>query len=324
MQERINKVVVIGAGAVGCSYAFAMVNQAVAEEIILIDKNEKKAEGEAMDLGHGVPFSPSSTIIRNGTYADCQNADLVVISAGLPQKPGETRLDLLDKNIKVFKFIVQNLLDAGFSGIILVASNPVDILTYAAFKVSGFPPERVIGSGTVLDSARFKYMLGQYLEVDARNVHAIIIGEHGDTELPVWSQASVGVESLDKVLRRRGDPNDREVLESIFNSVRGAAYEIIARKGATYYAIGLCLTRITRAIFNNENSILPVSCYLTGQYGQSDIYMGVPAVVSRSGIREIIEIDLNETEALQFAQSADVLHESIRSIRASVELIKNR
>ena len=322
MQERINKVVVIGTGAVGCSYAFAMVNQGVAEEIVLIDKNEKKAEGEAMDLNHGVPFSPSSTIIRNGTYADCQNADLVVISAGLPQKPGETRLELLGKNIKVFKSIVQNLLDAGFDGIILVASNPVDILTYAAFKASGFPPERVIGSGTVLDSARFKYMLGQYLEVDARNVHAIIIGEHGDTELPVWSQASVGVESLDKVLHRRNDPNDQTVLESIFNNVRGAAYEIIARKGATYYAIGLCLTRITKAIFNNENSILPVSCYLTGQYGQSDIYMGVPAVVSRGGIREIIEIDLNETEAQQLAHSADVLRESIQSIRASVELIK--
>ena len=315
MHENINKVVVIGTGAVGCSYAFSMVNQGVAEEIVLIDVNEKKAEGEAMDLKHGIPFSPSRTVIRSGTYEETRQADLVVIAAGLPQKPGETRLELLDKNIRVFKSIVNNLLNAGFDGIILVASNPVDVLTYAAFKESGFPCSRVIGSGTVLDSARFKYMLGEYLEVDARNVHAIIIGEHGDTELPVWSQASVGVETLDKVLRRRNNPKDRKALENIFGSVRGAAYEIIERKGATYYAIGLCLTRITKAIFNNENSILPVSCYLDSQYGQSDIYMGVPAVVNRSGIKELIEIDLDETESHQFDHSAAVLRESIRSIQ---------
>ncbi len=320
MHEMINKVAVIGAGAVGCSYAYAMVNQAVAEEIVLLDVNQRKAEGEAMDLNHGVPFSPSRTVIRSGTYEDTKNADLAVISAGLPQKPGETRLELLDKNIKVFKSIVRNLLDAGFDGIILAASNPVDVLTYAAYRESGFPSARVIGSGTVLDSARFKYMLGAYLGVDARNVHAIIIGEHGDTELPVWSQASVGVENLDKVLRRRNNPKDKEELQNIFNNVRGAAYEIIERKGATYYAIGLCLTRITKAIFNNENSILPVSCYLNGQYGQSNIYMGVPAVVSRGGIKEIIEIDLDANEERQFDHSAAVLRESVKSIGVAARL----
>ncbi len=322
MHAMINKVAVIGAGAVGCSYAYAMVNQGVAEEIVLLDVNEKKAEGEAMDLNHGVPFSPSPTVIRSGTYNECKNADLAVISAGLPQKPGETRLELLDKNSRVMRSIVGSLLGAGFDGIILVASNPVDILTYAAFKESGFPSGRVIGSGTVLDSARFKYMLGRYLEVDPRNVHAIIIGEHGDTELPVWSQASVGVESLDKVLRRRGNPRDRAELEDIFKQVRGAAYEIIERKGATYYAIGLCLTRITKAILSNENSILPVSCYLDGQYGQSDIYMGVPAVVCRGGIRELIEIELDETETRLFGHSASVLRESIRSIQGAAEPLK--
>lgn len=316
MHEMINKVVIIGAGAVGCSYAFSMVNQAAAEEIILIDVNERKAVGEAMDLNHGVPFSPSNTVIRSGTYGDCKNADLVVIAAGLPQKPGETRLELLDKNIRVFKSIVGNLLHAGFDGIILVASNPVDILTYAAFKESGFPSGRVIGSGTVLDSARFKYMLGHYLGVDSRNVHAIIIGEHGDTELAVWSQASIGVENLDKVLRRRNNPKDKAELDKIFINVRDAAYEIISRKGATYYAIGLCLARITKAIFNNENSILPVSCYLENQYGQRDIYMGVPAIVNRSGIKEIIEIDLDDNETRQFNYSAAVLKEQIKSIQA--------
>lgn len=314
MTIKTNKVVIIGAGAVGCSYAYSMVNQGVAEEIILIDVNDRKAEGEAMDLNHGIPFAPAHTKVRSGDYSDCAKADLVVITAGLPQKPGETRLELLDKNAKVFKSIVKSVMDTGFDGIFLVATNPVDVLTYVVYKESGLPAHRVIGSGTVLDSARFRYMLGEYLGVDSRNVHAAIIGEHGDTELPVWSQASIGIESLSKVLERRNNPRDKEELNRIFESVRDAAYEIIDRKDATYYGIGLCLTRITTAIFNNENSILPVSCLLNGEYGQSDLYIGVPAIVNRNGIKEVIEIELNDTEREQFNHSASVLRRSIESL----------
>ena len=314
MNDKTNQVVIVGAGAVGCSYAYSMVNQGVAEELVLIDIDQKKAEGEAMDLNHGIPFSPAHTVVRTGTYEDCKHADLVVITAGVPQKSGETRIELLDRNIRVFKDILRNIVDTGFSGIILVASNPVDILTYAAYKESGLPSNQVIGSGTVLDSARFRYMLGKYLGIDPRNVHANIIGEHGDTELPVYSQASIGTENLVRFLERRKKLDDKEELDKIFKNVRDAAYEIINRKGATYYAIGLCLTRITKAILNNENSILPVSCLLQNHYGQSDIYMGVPAIVNRTGIKEVIEIDLDETEKSQFEHSAKVLRESIRSI----------
>jgi len=314
MGNKTNKVIIIGTGAVGCSYAYSMVNRGVAEELVLIDVNERKAEGEAMDMNHGIPFAPAHTKVRSGTYQECADAELVVITAGLPQKPGETRLQLLDKNVQVFKTIVKNIMDTGFDGIILVATNPVDVLTYVVYKESGLPAHRVIGSGTVLDSARFRYMLGEYLGVDSRNVHAAIIGEHGDTELPVWSQSSVGFESLSKVLERRNNPKDKEALDTIFKNVRDAAYEIIDRKGATYYGIGLCLTRITTAIFDNENSILPVSCLLENKYGESDLYIGVPAIVNRNGIKEVIEVELNETEREQFRHSASVLRKSIESI----------
>ena len=208
------------------------------------------------------------------------------------------------------KSIVKEVLANGFDGIFLIATNPVDILTYVVQKESGFPSNKVIGSGTTLDTARFKVLLGEYLGVDSRNVHAIIIGEHGDSELPVFSQASIGTENLEKVLKRRNNPKDKENLEQIFINVRDAAYEIINRKGVTNFGIGMCLTRITKAILNDENSILPVSCLLEGQYGQSDIYMSVPAVVNRSGIKEVIELDLDEKEQELFKKSAEVLKET--------------
>ncbi|WP_211746594.1 L-lactate dehydrogenase [Paenibacillus sp. Marseille-Q4541] len=314
MGNKINRVVLVGTGAVGCSYAYSMINQGIAEELILIDVNASKAEGEAMDLNHGMPFAPAPTKVRSGTYQDCGQADLVVITAGLPQKPGETRLDLVDKNAKIFKSIVRDIMDSGFDGIFLIASNPVDILTYVTWKESGLPKERVIGSGTTLDTARLRYMVGDYLEVDTRNIHAAIIGEHGDTEFAVWSQASVGIETLAKVLDRRNNPEDKAKLDEIFVNVRDAAYHIIERKGATYYAIGMALTRITKAILSNENSILTVSSLLEGQYGHEDLYIGVPAVVNRGGIREVIEIDLNEEEKAKFDHSAKVLKELITKV----------
>ena len=221
MKKGINRVVLVGTGAVGCSYAYSTINQGVAEEFVLVDVNEAKAEGEAMDLSHAVPFSPSPTKVWSGSYADCKDADLVVITAGLPQKPGETRLDLVEKNTKIFKQIVRGIMDSGFDGIFLIATNPVDILTYVTWKESGLPKERVIGSGTTLDSARFRYMLGDYLDVDPRNVHAYIVGEHGDTELPVWSHATIGVQKLETILANN-EQYKQEDLDKIFENVRDA------------------------------------------------------------------------------------------------------
>ncbi|MGP7816932.1 L-lactate dehydrogenase [Niallia sp. 01092] len=305
-KQAINRVVLIGTGAVGCSYAYSFINQGVAEELVLIDVNEKRAEGEAMDLNHGIPFAPSPVKVWNGQYEDCGLADLVVITAGLPQKPGETRLDLVAKNTAIFKQIIKNVMDSGFNGIFLIATNPVDILTYVTWKESGLPKEKVIGSGTTLDSARLRYMLGEYFDVDTRNVHASIIGEHGDTELPVWSRATIGLESIETLLSK--NPLFRqEDLDEIFVNVRDAAYHIIERKGATYYGIGMSLVRITKAILNNENSILPVSAYLNGEYGHKDVYIGVPAVINRDGIREIVQIELNKEEQEKFDHSVKVL-----------------
>jgi len=309
--KKVNRVVLVGTGAVGCSYAYSMINQGVAEELVLIDVNEAKSEGEAMDLNHGIPFAPSPIKVWSGSYQDCEHADLVVITAGLAQKPGETRLELVEKNTKIFKQIVKNIMASGFDGIFLVATNPVDILTYVTWKESGLPKERVIGSGTVLDSARLRFALGQYFNMDTRNVHAYIIGEHGDTELPVWSRASVGVERLEEL---PAEKLNKESLEEIFVNVRDAAYHIIERKGATYYGIGMSLVRITKAILNNENCILTVSSYLDGQYGQNDVFIGVPAVINRGGIREILEIDLNEKEKEQFSHSVKVLKETMKPV----------
>ncbi|ANB60348.1 L-lactate dehydrogenase [Anoxybacteroides amylolyticum] len=308
----VNRVALIGTGFVGSSYAFAMLNQGITEELVLIDLNKEKSEGDAMDLNHGLPFAPSPTKIWFGDYSDCKDADLVVITAGANQKPGETRLDLVDKNMKVFQSIVSQVMASGFNGIFLVATNPVDILTYATWKFSGLPKERIIGSGTILDTARFRYLLGEYFQVDARNVHAYIIGEHGDTELPVWSHADIGGRSVLDLVNERSEYKQAD-LENIFTNVRDAAYHIIQRKGATYYGIAMGLARLTKAILQNENAVLTVSAYLDGQYGQHNIYIGVPAIVNRNGIREVIELKLTEEERAKFSHSANVLKQVLDS-----------
>jgi L-lactate dehydrogenase len=313
MNGKVNRVVLIGTGAVGCSYAYSLINQGVAEELVLIDVNELRSEGEAMDLNHGLPFAPTAMKVWNGTYEDCQQADLVVITAGLAQKPGETRLDLVAKNTAIFKQIVGNIMKNGFDGMFLVATNPVDIMTYVTWKESGLPKERVIGSGTTLDSARLRYMLGDYFEIDPRNIHAYIIGEHGDTELPVWSHTTIGIDKLESYIERN-DTYNTGALDKIFENVRDAAYHIIERKGATYYGIGMSLVRITKAILQNENSVLPISAYLTGEYGHNDIYIGVPAIINRNGIRKILEIELNNKEKNQFDHSVKTLRESMEHI----------
>ncbi|WP_404443609.1 L-lactate dehydrogenase [Sutcliffiella horikoshii] len=306
MRNGISRVALIGTGFVGSSYAFALLNQGVTEELVLIDLNKEKSEGDAMDLNHGIAFAPTPTKIWYGDYKDCKDADIVVICAGANQKPGETRLDLVEKNTKIFKSIVDEVMANDFDGIFLVATNPVDILTYATWKFSGLPKERVIGSGTILDTARFRYVLGDYFQVDARNVHAYIIGEHGDTELPVWSKADIGGKPILEMMTKQ-EKYKEEDLNNLFVSVRDAAYHIIERKGATYYGIAMGLVRLTKAILQNENSILTVSAYLDGEYGSKDIYIGVPAIVNRNGIREILELDLSEKETEQFKHSVQIL-----------------
>ncbi|WP_396426732.1 L-lactate dehydrogenase [Lederbergia sp. NSJ-179] len=301
-----NRIAVIGAGFVGSSYAFSLLNQGIVEELIIIDVNEDKAKGDVMDLNHGKVFAPDFTSIRFGHYDDCTDVDLVVICAGANQKPGETRLDLIEKNIKIFQSIVDQVMASGFSGIFLVATNPVDILTYATWQFSGLPKSQVIGSGTILDTARFRYMLGDYFAVSPNNIHAYIIGEHGDSELPVLSSADVGGVSINKYING-SNSYKQEDLDDIFIHVRESAYEIIKSKGATYYGIAMGLVRITKAIFRNENSILTVSALLEGEYNQQNISIGVPAVVNRNGIREVIQLELSEKEKQQFSKSAHVL-----------------
>lgn len=302
-----NKVVLIGAGDVGVAYAYALVNQGTVDHLAIIDIAEKKLEGNVMDLNHGVVWAGANTRVTKGTYEDCENAAMVVICAGAAQKPGETRLQLVDKNVKIISSIVKDVMAAGFDGIFLVASNPVDILTYTTWKVSGLPRHRVLGSGTVLDSARFRYMLGEMYETAPSSIHAYIIGEHGDTELPVLSSATIAGVSMRRMLAK--DPQLEGRLEKIFEQTRDAAYHIIDAKGSTSYGIGMGLARITRAVLQNQDVALPVSAYLDGEYGQKDIYIGTPAVVNRHGIRRVVELELTDHEMERFTHSANTLRE---------------
>ncbi|MBW3110778.1 MULTISPECIES: L-lactate dehydrogenase [Bacillaceae] len=310
-----NKVALIGTGLVGSSYAFALLNQGIAHELVMIDLNKEKADGDARDLNHGLAFA-SPMKISAGDYSDCKDADLVVITAGANQQPGETRLDLVEKNVKIFKNIVDSVMKSGFNGIFLVATNPVDILTYATWKFSGLPKERVIGSGTILDTARLRYLVGEHFDIDTRNIHAYIMGEHGDTEFPVWSHATIGASQLNELIDMNKETVQQE-LEDIFVNVRDAAYHIIERKGATYYGIAMGLARITRAIFNNENSILTVSALLEGEYDQEDIFIGVPAIINREGIRKVVELPLNKKEKAQFIHSAETLKNVMKTAMES-------
>ncbi|ATZ09899.1 MULTISPECIES: L-lactate dehydrogenase [Corynebacterium] len=301
-----NKVVLIGAGDVGIAYAFALVNQGTVDHLAIIDIDEKKLAGNVMDLNHGVVWAPSRTRVTKGTYEDCADASMVVICAGAAQKPGETRLQLVDKNVNIMNSIVGDVMKNGFDGIFLVASNPVDLLTYAVWKASGLPHERVIGSGTILDSARYRYMLSEMDDIAPTSVHAYIIGEHGDSELPVVSSANIGGVSLSH--RSEKDPGYNERIEKIFEETRDAAYTIIDAKGSTSYGIGMGLARITRAVIQNQAVVLPVSAYLQGEYGVEDAYIGTPAVIDRSGINKVVELALDEHEKERFRASYETLN----------------
>lgn len=302
------KVVLVGTGFVGMSMAYSMLNRGGINELVLIDIDKNKTIGEEMDLSHGLPYAPQKMIIKAGDYSDCKDAQVVVITAGLAQKPGQTRLELAEVNTKIMKQITQSIMASGFDGIIVVASNPVDLMAYVVYKVSGLPKNRVIGSGTVLDTARLRYLMADYLEVSSKNIHAYIMGEHGDSSFVPWEHAYVGCKKIKDVMNDNNHPI--EDLEKIHKGVVDAAYEIIEKKRATYYGIGMALNRLVRVILNNENAILTVSTYLEeGQYGQNDIYIGVPAIINSDGIRELLELDLNEEEQAKLDNSCRLIKE---------------
>ena len=309
-----SKVVIVGTGFVGMSYAYALVNQGAVEELVLVDIDKEKALGEAMDLNHGLAFAPRKMNIRAGGYEECKDAGLVVITAGVNQKQGETRIDLLIRNASIVKTVVKNIMSSGFDGILLVASNPVDILAYVAWKESGLPNHRVIGSGTALDTARLRYEISSYVNIDPRNIHAYILGEHGDSEFVVWSNANIGAKPIFDVINSMNEI-EFENLDHIYQKVRDAAYEIIKRKKATYYGIGMALVRITSAIFNNENSIMSVSVYNDGVYTcEDDVYIGLPAVLNRDGVHHIVHFALSPKEKGKLINSANILKSNLELI----------
>ncbi len=312
--EDRRKVVLIGTGMVGMSYAYALLNQSVCDELVLIDINEERAKGEVMDLNHGLAFSAANMKIYAGTYQDCNNADIVVICAGVAQKPGESRLDLLQRNTKVFRSIISPVTESGFNGIFLVATNPVDIMTRITCVLSGFNPRRVLGSGTALDTARLRYLLGEYFSVDPRNVHAYVIGEHGDSEFVPWSQAMFATKPILDICAQSKNRCSYQDMENISNQVRGAAQQIIKAKQATYYGIGMALVRITKAIFGDENSVLTVSAMLREEYDEHGVYVGVPCIVNRNGVRKVLSLPLNEKELKQFKQSCKTLQDCYRDL----------
>jgi len=295
----MNKIVIIGCGNVGMSYAYALLNQRTkVEELVLLDIDKEKTVGEAMDLNHCLAFAPSKIKIKAGDYSDCNDATIICIAAGKNQEVGETRLDLIKKNYDVFKSIITEINKTNFNGIYLIATNPVDIMSYITMKLSGQQNNKVIGSGTILDTARLRYLIGDELDINPKNIHAYVIGEHGDSEFVPWSNALVGLKSIDNYL-------DSNKLETIASSVKNSAYEIINRKGATYYGIGMCLVKITNSILDNDNSIITLSAFDK----EKDIYYGMPCIVNKEGIKDIIKLDLNNEEIKMLENSINILKE---------------
>lgn len=299
-----NKVVIIGCGNVGMSYAYALINQKTfVTDLVLVDINQERVEGEAMDLSHGIPFAPSKVNVYAGSYEDCKDAKIVCICAGANQKPGETRLELIKRNYQIFKELIPNVMKSGFDGIFLVATNPVDAMSYFTYRLSGLPANKVIGSGTTLDTSRLRYLISDKLDINAKNVHAYVLGEHGDSEFVPWSRASIGLESIYSYL-------NQDVLDNICSEVKNAAYEVIQRKGVTNYGIGMCLVRITNAILGGENTVLCVSTY----HEKENVYISTPSIINQNGIREQVSFPLNEEEQEKLEHSMGVIRKSIESV----------
>jgi len=306
--SKVRKVVIVGCGFVGAACSFAIMQSGLFSEMVLIDSDKAKAEGEALDISHGVPFAKPMKIYA-GDYDDIKNASLVIITAGANQKPGETRLDLVKKNISIFKSIIPEIKNRDFNGILLIVANPVDILTTVALKLSGLPENKVIGSGTVLDTARLKYELGNHLNVDSRSIHAFIIGEHGDSEIAAWSSANVSGIPLHKFCEMRGHFNHEEATKRIAESVKNSAYEIIEKKKATYFGVAMAVKRICEAIIRDEKSILPISSKMNGDFGIKDISLSMPAIVGKDGVECHVPIQLNEEEIIKLQKSAQTLQD---------------
>lgn len=309
----IQKCAIIGAGGVGATTAFTLVQSGLFNEIVIIDVNKNKAEGEALDIAHGIQFT-NPVNIYSGDYKDLQNAYLVIVTAGANQMPGETRIDLINKNASIFKKIIPSITEYNKDCILLIVSNPVDILTMLALELSCFPKERVLGSGTVLDTSRLRYLLSKKLEVDSKNIHAFIIGEHGDSELAVWSNADIAGIHIEDYCKNIFDSCDIN-LEEILDEVRNSAYHIIEKKGATFYGVAMAVKRIAQAIIRDEYSILPVSHFLNGEYGIKDVCLGIPSLICREGVKKIIPITLNEREKTYLNESANKLKSAYASIK---------
>ena len=310
MEVQDRKVGIIGCGFVGSSSAFALMQSGLFSEMVLNDVDTERAEGEALDISHGLPFAKPMKIYAGG-YDDMMDCSIIVITAGAGQKPGETRLDLVKKNVGIFKGIIPEIAKRKYEGILLIVANPVDILTYAAIKLSGFPENRVFGSGTVLDTARLKYLLGEHLSIDNRSVHAFIIGEHGDSEIAAWSSANVSGIPLNDFCELRGHIEHDASMQRIAEDVKNSAYEIIKKKKATYYGIAMSVRRICEAIIRDEKSILPVSSMQHGEFGISGVSLSIPAIVGRQGVERVVPIDLSPEEKKELIASADTLRKVI-------------
>lgn len=316
MSKNHQKVVLVGDGAVGSSYAFAMAQQGIAEEFAIVDIIKDRTKGDALDLEDATPFT-APKIFYSADYDTCKDADLVVITAGAPQKPGETRLQLVDKNLKIIKSVVEPIVKSGFDGIFLVAANPVDVLTYAVQKLSGFPRNKVVGSGTSLDSARLRVALGKLFDVSPVDVQANMMAEHGDSEFAAYSSANIGGVPVLELAKEKGISMDE--LLKIEDDVRKKAYQIIDLKGATFYGVATALTRISRAILHDENAVLPIGAPLNDEYGLKDIYIGTPAVVNANGVAQVLEVPLDEREEKAMTDSAKTLEEVAKNGMAKLQ-----
>lgn len=308
-----HKAAIIGCGFVGAAIAYSLMQRGLFSELVMIDSNFERAKGEALDISHGIPFAHEMKIYA-GSYDDITDSSIIIITAGSNQKDGETRLDLVHNNIEIFKTIIPQITGKNFMGILLIVSNPVDILTYAAIKLSALPKERVIGSGTVLDTARLKYETGKILNIDSRSIHAYIIGEHGDSEIAVWSSANVSGVTIDDICKMRKLDNYKKILDNIAEDVKHSAYNIISKKNATYFGIASSITRICEAVIRNEKSILPVSSITNGEYGISDVALSLPAIIGRKGIECKVPISLNSFETEQLKKSANLLKSIINQV----------
>ena len=311
-----SKVGLVGVGMVGASFAYALMQRGLANELVIVDADTARAEGEAMDLNHGLPFVRPMQIC-SGDYPDLAGAAVVVVAAGANQKPGETRLDLLQRNGTIIGSIIPQVVRHAPDAIIVLATNPVDVLTHIAVQAAGLPPGRVFGSGTILDTARFRYLLGEHYKVDPRSVHAYIVGEHGDSELALWSLANIAGVRLREFVGRDGRGYDQAAMDTIFAQTRDAAYEIIRRKKATYYAIGLGLLTIVEAVLRDQRTVLTVSTPMTGQYGVSDISISLPTIVGRGGAEEVLNLVIAPAEEQAFRHSAQVLHDRLSQLTLS-------